>query len=333
MTKQISLTGIKPTGMPHIGNYFGAIRPAIELSKTYDTRYFIADIHALNTIKDGKLIHEYTLNVAATWLALGLDFENVVFYRQSDVPEISELSTILMSFTAKGLMNRAHAYKAKVQENLDSGKDADFAVNMGLFTYPVLMAADILAFMPDVVPVGKDQLQHLEMCIDIAQSFNFAYGKKEIIKIPKALIDDATMTIPGTDGRKMSKSYDNVISIFLPEKQLRKMLNKIPTNSQTIEEPKDPESCQIFGLFKLFAKEDEISALAARYRAGGMGWGEAKSSLFEVMDRTIAPFRSTYEDLLKNPKKVQEILKNGGQKARAYASEHLRIIKKTVGLL
>lgn len=333
MTKPISLTGIKPTGAPHIGNLLGAIKPALDLAKSYDARYFLADIHALNTIKDGALLKQYTLEIAATWIALGLDHDDVIFYKQSDVPEISELATILMSFTSKGLMNRAHAYKARVQENLEADRDPDFSVNMGLFTYPVLMAADILTFMPDVVPVGKDQLQHLEMCIDIAQSFNSAYGPKPLVKIPKPLVDEKTMVIPGIDGRKMSKSYNNTIPIFLPEKELKRLINKIKTNSQSVEEPKEPDSCPVFNLYRYFASPDEIEALKKRYRQGGMGWGEAKASLFEVINRYIEPFRARYADLLNDPSSIEVILEDGGKKARHHASKNLATIKRTIGLI
>ena len=252
MKKGIALTGIKPTGTPHIGNYFGAIKPAIELTKEYDARYFIADYHALNSIKDPQKINEMTYEVAATWLACGLDPKKALVYRQSQVPQTFDLSTILLAFTSKGLMNRAHAYKALVQSNNELNRDADDGVNMGLFTYPVLMAADILLFDSDVVPVGKDQAQHLEMTIDIAQSVNHIY-KKDVLTIPMPLIRESTHTVIGLDGRKMSKSYNNTIPLFLPPKKLRKLLMKVVTNSQTIEEVKDPDKFNVFSLFKLFA--------------------------------------------------------------------------------
>ncbi len=295
--KKISLTGIKPTGDLHIGNYFGAIKPALELANEYDARYFIADYHALNSMKNPKELNSSIRQVAAGWLAAGLDPEKVIFYRQSSIPEIFELTTMLMAFTAKGLMNRAHAYKASVQANNENSEDCDAGINMGLFTYPVLMAADIIIFDSDVVPVGKDQVQHIEMAQDIAQSVNANYGKK-ILKIPQAAVQENVAVVPGLDGRKMSKSYNNVIPLFAPEKTLQKTILRILTNSQTVEEPKDPETSQIFLLYKLFADENEQAALAARYRAGGMGWGEAKEELFRVVNRCLTPLREKYDAII-----------------------------------
>ncbi len=262
MNKKVSLTGIKPTGMPHLGNYLGAIQPALKLAEKYRARYFIADYHALNTIRDPKILQDLTYEVAAAWLACGLDPEDVLFYRQSDVPETFELSTILMAFTAKGMMNRAHAYKAMAQANETASKDIDFGVNMGLYTYPVLMAADILLFDADVVPVGKDQKQHLEMTADIAQSINANYNSS-LLTIPEAIFNNSTQVVQGLDGRKMSKSYDNTIPLFLPEKKFRKIINKIVTNSQGVDESKDPETCNVFSLYKLFDRKKliEISAV------------------------------------------------------------------------
>src|SRR6056297_2431151 len=228
MSRKVCLTGIKPTGTPHIGNYLGAIRPAIELANKYDARYFIADYHAVNSVKDPKMLKELTLKLAATWLACGLDPEKVMFYRQSDVPETFELTTLLMAYTPKGMMNRAHAYKAKVHENKENEKDEDAGINMGLYTYPVLMAADILLFNTNIVPVGKDQKQHVEMTADIAQTFNHTCGD-EILVVPEPVIGVETQTIVGLDGRKMSKSYDNVIPLFLPQKKFRKIIMKIVT--------------------------------------------------------------------------------------------------------
>ncbi|MDR0450848.1 MAG: tryptophan--tRNA ligase, partial [Treponema sp.] len=254
--RKIALTGIKATGMPHVGNYFGAIRPALELTREYDTRYFIADYHALNTVKDPKELSSLIRQVAAGWLAAGLDPEETIFYRQSSVPETFELTTQLMAFTSKGLMNRAHAYKAALQANTDRGDDPDAGINMGLFTYPVLMAADIILFDSDAVPVGKDQVQHVEMAQDIAQAVNFNY-KQEVLKIPQALVRENVAVVPGLDGRKMSKSYGNTIPLFAPEKELRKLIMRIVTNSQGVEEPKDPQNSQIYLLYKLFASPEE----------------------------------------------------------------------------
>ena len=331
MRRKIALTGIKPTGLPHIGNYFGMYIPALELAKEYDTRYFIADYHALNTMRDPKLLRELSYEVAATWLACGLDPEKSILYKQSAVQGTFELSTLLMAFTPKGLMNRAHAYKAKVAENTAAGKDPDDGVNMGLFTYPVLMAADILQFDSDVVPVGQDQAQHLEMTIDIAQAINRNYGK-ELLKIPQPLIRKETGVVTGLDGRKMSKSYNNTIPLFLEPKKLRKLVMKIVTNSQTIEEPKDPDSCNIFALYKLFANEEQISDLRKRYLAGGMGWGHAKQELFEVMNATLTPLREKYQKLIENKDYLDEVLKKGAEKASEIVSRKIDFLRKEIGL-
>ena len=329
---KICLTGIKPTGSPHLGNYLGAIRPALELAEKYDdARYFIADYHALNLVRDPQELRTLTREVAATWLACGLNPEKVVFYRQSDVPEIFELSTILMPFTAKGLMNRAHAYKAKVQENEDAQKDTDDGINMGLYTYPVLMAADILMFDTDLVPVGKDQIQHVEMCADIAGTFNFQYGK-EALKIPRALVGEDNQLIIGLDGRKMSKSYNNTIPLFSTAKKLKKTVNRIKTNSQEVEESKDPDTCNVFALYRLFADKEEQEALARRYREGGMGWGEAKAALFEVLNRTLTPFREKYDALLADPGVMDRILEQGAARARESAAQKIRELRQIIGM-
>ena len=334
MSNTVVLTGIKPTGMPHLGNYLGAIRPALALAEEPNTeaRFFIADYHSLNTVRDAATLRSYTREVAASWLAAGLDPEKTLIYKQSDVPETFELTTILMAFTAKGLMNRAHAYKAAVDANREKGQSEDHQINMGLYTYPVLMAADILLFDTDVVPVGKDQVQHVEMAQDIAGVINHNYGE-ELLKIPQARTSEALMTIPGLDGRKMSKSYDNHIPLFLPEKQLRKTIMKIVTNSQGIEEPKDPESCNVFALFKLFADEAEQAVLAERYRAGGMGWGEAKAALFECLNREIAPIRERYDALMEDPSHIDQVLAEGAVRARELADAKLTLLRKAVGVV
>lgn len=331
MKRQISLTGVKPTGTPHIGNYLGAIKPALALTKDYDARYFIADYHALNTVKDPEILSSQIYDVAAVWLACGLDPEQVLFYRQSAVPETFILSTMLMSFTSKGLMNRAHSYKAASTINREGGKDPDFGINMGLFTYPVLMAADILLFDPDIVPVGKDQKQHLEMTIDIAQMVNRTY-KKELLKIPEPLINEETQTIVGMDGRKMSKSYNNTIPMFLPPKQLKKKIMKIVTSSQTIEEVKDPDSCNVFAIYKLFADKDQQLNMRKRYQEGGMGWGEAKNTLFDLMDSVFQPMREKYEELIQDRAYLDEVLRNGAEKARIIASNKIDYLQKEIGL-
>jgi tryptophanyl-tRNA synthetase len=331
MTKKVSLTGIKPTGNLHIGNYFGAIKPALELANEYDARYFIADYHALNTMKDPKELSALIREVAAGWLACGLDPEKVVFYRQSSIPEVFELTTMLMAFTAKGLMNRAHAYKAAVQENGEKGGDPDAGVNMGLFTYPVLMAADIILFDSDVVPVGKDQVQHIEMAQDIAQSVNHNY-RQEVLKVPQALVSESVAVVPGLDGRKMSKSYGNAIPLFAPEQQLRKLIMRIVTNSQAVEEPKDPETSQIFLLYKLFAGPEEQAALASRYRAGGMGWGEAKEELFRVVNRELAPIRERFNAILADPAALDRTLAAGAEKARPIAAATIKRFRGAAGI-
>ena len=331
MNKPVALTGIKPTGTPHIGNYFGMYRPAIELSKDYDTRYFIADYHALNSLRDPKLMKNYTYEVAATWLACGLDPQKTILYKQSAVPQTFEISTILMAFTAKGLMNRAHSYKASVAKNMELGKDPDYAVNMGLFTYPVLMTADILQFDSDVVPVGKDQLQHLEMAVDIAQTINHNY-KEEVFKIPKALVREKTGIIVGLDGRKMSKSYNNTIPMFLPAKKLRKLIMKIVTNSQTVEEPKDPDTSNIFLLYKLFADENQIEDLRKRYLGGGMGWGHAKQTLFEAIEAHISPMREKYNQYMENKDYVDKVLNEGAEKAKEIVARKIENLHRILGV-
>jgi len=329
--KKVSLTGIQSTGDLHIGNYFGAIKPALDLAKEYDARYFIADYHALNSVKDPKELNSYIRGLAAGWLASGLDPEKVIFYRQSSIPEVFELTIMIMAFTSKGLMNRAHAYKAAVQDNNNKGEDPDAGVNMGLFTYPVLMAADIILFDSDVVPVGKDQTQHIEMAQDIAQAVNANYGQ-QILKVPQAAIQESVAVVPGLDGRKMSKSYNNTIPLFSSEKELRKTIMRIVTNSQAVEEPKDPELSQIYFLYKLFASAEEQAALASRYRTGGMGWGEAKEELFRVANRELAPMRQRYNELMADPEGLDAILAKGAEKARPIAALTVKRFRKAAGI-
>ncbi len=329
--KKIALTGIKPTGLPHIGNYLGMYKPAIALADEYDTRYFIADYHALNTMRNPQIIRELTYEVTATWLAMGLNPQKSILYKQSAVQATFELTTFLMAFTSKGLMNRAHSYKAMVQDNIENGKDPDDGVNIGLFTYPILMAADILQFDADVVPVGKDQKQHLEMAIDIAQSINHNYGK-ELLKIPEAIIPKDTGYVIGLDGRKMSKSYNNTIPLFLPPKKLRKLIMKIVTNSQTLEEPKNPDKCNIFALYKLFADKNQIAELRNKYLAGEMGWGYAKQKLFEVMNTTLEPIRDEYNKLIDDKNYLDQVLKNGSEKASKIVSDKMIFLRKEIGL-
>ncbi|HNU53899.1 MAG TPA: tryptophan--tRNA ligase [Candidatus Syntrophosphaera sp.] len=328
---KVALTGIKPTGIPHIGNYLGAIRPALELSRSCEARYFIADYHALNACKDPAAIRAMTLEIAAAWLASGLDPDKVLFYKQSLVPQTFELLTILLAFTPKGLMNRAHAYKAILQANAASGRDPDDGVNMGLFTYPVLMAADILLFDTDLVPVGNDQFQHVEMAVDIAQSFNFTYGQ-ECLRLPQPVATEHSKTLLGLDGRKMSKSYGNTIPMFASEKELRKLVMRIVTNSQGVEEPKDPETCTVFALYRNFASPEQVESLRQRYLAGGMGWGHAKQELFEVMNVALTPLRERYLELMSEPEKITAILEAGSAKARELAAAKIRQLRSVIGM-
>jgi tryptophanyl-tRNA synthetase len=329
--RKISLTGIKPTGTPHLGNYLGAIRPALALAENYDTVYFIADYHALTTVHNGIEMRDNIHKVAATWLALGLNPEQGLFYKQSDIPEIFELSWALSCFTPKGFMNRAHAYKDRVAKNLAAGEEADTNVNMGLYCYPCLMDADILMFNANVVPVGKDQKQHVEFARDIALRFNKQYGQ-EIITVPEPIIQDNTDVIPGLDGRKMSKSYDNYIDIFLDSKALKKKIGKIVTNSQELDEPKDPDSCNVFKLYRLFATPEQTAALAARYRAGGMGWGYAKAELQTVLEEHLGSARDKYFDFMAHPEKIDTILKAGAEKARPIARANMDRIRAVLGV-
>ena len=329
--KKISLTGIQASGDLHIGNYLGAIKPALELAKTYEARYFIADYHGLNQIKDPKELNHAILNVAAGWLAAGLDPEKVLFYRQSSIPEVFELTTMLMAFTSKGLMNRSHAYKAAVQANNERGDDPDAGVNMGLFTYPVLMAADIILFDSDVVPVGRDQAQHIEMAQDIAQSVNAAYGQL-VLKVPQGAYQEEVAVVPGIDGRKMSKSYGNSIQLFTSEKELHSTIMRIVTNSQGVEEAKDPEDSQIYRYYKLFATDEEQASLAALYRAGGMGWGQAKEELFRVMNRELTPLRERYNAIMADIPALHKILAQGAEKARPIAAAVVNRFRKAAGI-
>lgn len=333
MEKKVLLTGIKPTAVPHLGNYLGAIKPALSLvsSGEYDARLFIADYHSINTIRDPELLRQYVYEVAATWLSCGLDPEKVLLYRQSAVPQTLELNVILNAFTAKGLMNRAHAYKASVDKNRANDKPDDHAINMGLYTYPVLMAADILLFDANYVPVGKDQVQHVEMASDIAQTINHNY-KADLLTIPEYIIDEDTKLVVGMDGRKMSKSYGNSIELFLSEKKLKKTINKVVTNSQEIEEVKDPDVCNVFSLYKLFSTKEQQNTLAATYRAGGMGWGYAKKELFEVVNAELKPIRDRYNDLMDNKDYIDEVLNKGETKAREIAAQKILKLRKAIGI-
>ncbi len=326
-----ALTGIKPTGEPHLGNWLGAIKPALALAGEYETYYFIADYHALTAIHDAEELRKNSLSIAATYLAFGLDPAQSVFYRQSDIPEIFELTWILACFTAKGLMNRAHSYKDAVAKNLEQAKDPDFNINMGRFGYPVLMAADILIFEANVVPVGADQKQHVEIARDIAEHFNHNY-KTKVFTSPEPRIDGQVKTIVGLDGKKMSKSYGNTIPLFLDEKPLLKRINQVVTNSQLPEEPKDPDQSSIFALHRLLLTASKEAALRQRYRAGGLGWGQAKKDLFEALNAVLQGPRLEYLKWMKDPASLEAVLAQGRDKARARASDFLARVRKTIGI-
>ncbi len=327
-TDKIVLTGIKPTGTPHIGNYIAALEPAIEYSKTHKTFVFIADLHALNLIHDAKTIREHTYQAAALLISLGLNMDNAILFRQSDIDEIYQLNTLLMNVTPKGLMNRAHSYKAAMDKNIANNDDVDAGINMGLYTYPILMSADILLYNSDIVPVGADQKQHVEFARDIAGYFNKTYG--ETFKLPTPVIGRDTGIIPGLDGRKMSKSYDNTIPLMAPEKELKKKIMRIITDSKTPEESKNPDESTIFHLYKHFATESEIAEFAEMFRRGGMGYGTAKTILFERVNSVLSEPRTEYERLMANPNEIERILDTGAKHARPVAIETLARVKKAM---
>jgi len=326
------LTGITTTGTPHLGNYVGAIKPAIARSRDDDMQsyFFLADLHALIKCWEPERIAQSTREIAATWLALGLDTDRAVFYRQSDVPEISELTWLLTCMTAKGLMNRAHAYKAQVAENIEQdSEDPDKGITMGLFSYPILMAADILMFNAEEVPVGKDQVQHLEMARDIAARFNHHFG--EHFTLPKAVTADNVAVLPGLDGRKMSKSYNNTIPLWLPEKKLRKHIMKIKTNSLEPGEPKDPDNSALMDIYRAFASPEQVAEMKQSY-ADGIAWGTAKQIIFETLNTELQQPRQIYEELMANPAKIEYELQKGAAKARRYATDFLAQLKVAVGI-
>lgn len=325
------LTGITTTGSPHLGNYVGAIRPAIAASLRDDVEsfYFLADYHALVKCQEPERIQTSTLEIAATWLALGLDAERTFFYRQSDIPEIPELTWLLTCVAGKGLLNRAHAYKGAVDANVAEGNDADAGISMGLFNYPVLMAADILIFNAHDVPVGRDQIQHIEIARDLGQRFNHLYG--EHFTLPEALIDDSSAILPGLDGRKMSKSYNNTIPLWLDEAALRKAIMGILTNSQAPGEPKNPNDSHIFTLYQAFASADETAAMRQAF-ANGIGWGEAKQRLFDQINAELAPARARYQQLVAHPAEVEAILLRGAVRARERTRAVIAKLRQAVGL-
>ena len=325
------LTGITTSGTPHLGNYVGSIRPSVRASLRADVEsfYFLADYHALIKIDEPARIQRSTLEIAASWLAAGLDPERVVFYRQSDIPEIPELNWFLTCVTGKGVLNRAHAYKASVDKNTSAGADPDSDVTAGLFMYPVLMAADILMFNAHKVPVGRDQIQHIEMARDMANSFNHRYGEHFVP--PEAAIEEDVATLPGLDGRKMSKSYDNTIPLFTPRDQLKKLIAGIVTDSCAPGEPKTTEGSALFQIYQAFASAEETAALRQAY-ADGIAWGDAKQLLFERIDREIAPMRETYLALMADPGKIETILMAGAAKARHLATPFIGRLREAVGL-
>ncbi|KJZ66345.1 tryptophan--tRNA ligase [Pseudomonas fluorescens] len=333
-TRTRILTGITTTGTPHLGNYAGAIRPAIVASRdsNADSFYFLADYHALIKCDDPLRIQRSRLEIAATWLAGGLDVDRVTFYRQSDIPEIPELTWLLTCVAAKGLLNRAHAYKASVDKNVETGEDPDAGITMGLYSYPVLMAADILMFNAHKVPVGRDQIQHVEMARDIGQRFNHLFGQgKEFFTMPEALIEESVATLPGLDGRKMSKSYDNTIPLFSSAKEMKDAISRIVTDSRAPGEAKDPDNSHLFTLFQAFATPAQSDEFRSELLQG-LGWGEAKNRLFQLLDNELGESRERYHQLIERPADLEDILQIGAKKARSVATPFLHELREAVGL-
>ena len=332
MSKQTWLTGITTSGTPHLGNYVGAIRPAVLASQNREQEgfYFLADYHALIKNQNPQMLRQSRQEISAAWLALGLDTDHATFYRQSDIPEIPELTWMLTCMTAKGLMNRAHAYKGVVQENQESGaSDPDKGISMGLFSYPILMAADILMFKATHVPVGRDQIQHLEMTRDIAQRFNHHYG--DLLALPQVVVEERASVLQGLDGRKMSKSYGNTIPLFEPSKKLRKSIMKIKTNSQEPGEPKEVEGNTVFEIYRAFATNEQCEGFRQAY-ADGIAWGEAKQQLFELLDQQLDEPRQRYDELMANPSMIDAVLDEGAQKARAHSQPFMAQLREAVGV-
>ena len=331
MIDKAILTGVKPTGAPHIGNYIGAIRPALALAAAHEKSYlFIADYHALNVVRDPKVMMEDSYQVAACWLALGLDTDRTAFYRQSDIPEVFELATLLSTITPKGLMDRAHSYKAAMDKNNEAGRDVDANVNMGLYTYPILMAADILAMQSDKVPVGKDQVQHLEFARDMAGYFNNTFTP--VFKLPQHQLEKEGSLLPGIDGRKMSKSYNNHIPVFMDKKARKKLVMKIVTDSKRPEESKNPDENTIFQLYVHVANADEIKDMHEAFEKGGIGYGDAKKLLLEALERTFEKPTQIYESYMKDTAQIDQLLTAGAEKARKIARETLSNAREAVGL-
>jgi tryptophanyl-tRNA synthetase len=330
MTKRV-LTGIKPTGYPHLGNYVGAIRPALRRATDVDHAFFfIADYHALNQVQDPNLFNEYSYVVAATWLACGLDPSVCSFYRQSDIRETFELTTILSAFTPKGWMNKAHAYKAAVADNREAGRDDDVDVNMGLYTYPMLMAADILVFRSEIVPVGKDQVQHVEIARDIALRVNRDVGT-DVLTLPDYELDSESESIPGLDGRKMSKSYDNTIPLFATEKEWKQEIYSIKTDSSGRDDPKVAEGSPVYEIYAALAPNDDARSMKQALEAGGMGWGDAKAQLLDLVVSEFGERTATFHDLIAHPARIDEILEAGAERVRPLAEDLLEDVRRAIG--
>lgn len=325
---KIILTGIKPTGTPHMGNYIGAIKSLIEQSQTHKTVVFIADLHALNSIHDAKQIQTHTYEIAALMVAMGLNLDNAILFRQSDIDAIYKLNTFLMNITPKGLMNRAHSYKAMLEKNAAAGDDPDNGVNMGLYTYPILMSADILLYNADIVPVGADQKQHVEFARDIAEYFNRTYGN--VFRLPEPQIGRDIGLIPGLDGRKMSKSYDNTIPLFAPENELKKKIMRIITDSKLPTEKKNPDESTIYLLYKHFGTDAEIKNMRELFEDGKIGYGDAKKMLFEKINNTLAAPRTKYDYLMAHTDELDTILANGAERAREIANKTIERVKRVM---
>ena len=327
------LTGVKPTGTLHIGNYFGAIKPAIDIGAQIGDQgtyiMFVADYHALNFMKDPAFLKRARLEIACAYLAAGLNPEKSLFYNQSDVPELFEMTTILTAYTPKGFMNKAHAYKAAVDKNTARGEPTDAGINMGLYTYPILMAADILSYDSDYVPVGKDQVQHVEIAADIAGSINALYGR-EVLKIPQSVLTQNAMVIPGTDGRKMSKSYNNIIPLFADDKTWKKAVMGIKTDCQDINAPKNPDEILLFQILSGVASDEVIQTVRTGLAQGGMGYGTIKKMLLDVLVTELGPKRDLYNDYLAHPDTVRDMLNDGAKKARALVRPVLERVKETI---
>ncbi len=326
--KERVITGVKPTGTLHIGNFFGAIKPTLDLAEKYETLVFIADYHALNYIKTKNELKDLSFELACAYLACGLDPNKVIFFKQSDVSEVFELASVLNNVTSKGLMNRAHAYKAMVEENVSNGEDKDFGVNMGLYNYPILMASDILLYQTKYVPVGQDQKQHCEIARDIAIAFNSRYGNTFVLPEPK--ISEDIATIIGLDGRKMSKSYGNTIQLFAEENVLKKSINRIVTDSKLPGEPKDPD-CSLAKIYNLFANEEQQACFRQELIAG-MSYGDAKKKLFELANEYLTPMREKYNYYKNHKQEVIEILENGAKKAKEIAKETILLVRENIGV-